>query len=196
MRNLSIQTEESTGFGVIIQVPIFCFLLGALLIYMTGISWNVVTFSVPKTLLYGVLLGTGSFILAVLFSRSSAARSLREACKQIRPLFQDMSVLQIIILAISAGISEEVLFRGFLQQWFSGYMSIQNAILFAATIFGLLHFVTLSYFLLATILGSALGLTYYLTGSLLLIITWHAFYDILAILALSRYPELLNISPA
>lgn len=195
MNNFSVQTDEASGFGVIIQVPIFCFLLGSLLIYITGISWQIVTFSITKTLVYGILLGTVSFILAILFSRTSAAKSLQEACRQIRPLFQDMSVLQIILLAIAAGISEEILFRGFLQQWFTAFMSIQNAIFIAAIIFGLLHFMTLSYFLLATLLGGALGITYYLTGSLLLIITWHAFYDILAIFTLSRYPELLGVSP-
>jgi membrane protease YdiL (CAAX protease family) len=92
-----------------------------------------------------------------------------------------------------AGIGEEVFFRGFLQTWLSGFIGIELAILIGAIGFGLLHFASIGYFVITTMIGLALGTAYYLTGSLLLVMVWHSVYDVIAIWVISRHPEWLDI---
>jgi len=89
-----------------------------------------------------------------------------------RPL-RDFSVVDILLLAGAAGIGEEILFRGVLQQLAGIYL--------AGVIFGLLHALTISYFILATLMGLYLGWLFDATGNLLAPIMVHWLYDAAAL---------------
>lgn len=185
--------NKKPSFLYLMMVPVITFFLGLLLITGMNIEYNLMSLSITTTLALGIAFALLSFLMAVLFSRTPAAKSLRNACRQILPIFQELSITQIVVLSLSAGISEELLFRGFLQQWLWNLTSLQIAVITTSVVFGLLHFLTLSYFLLATTLGLALGITYVLTNSLIIVMIWHGVYDIIAVYALARHPEWLGI---
>lgn len=93
----------------------------------------------------------------------------------------------LVLVAIVAGIGEEMLFRGVIQplfeRWFTidGYSRAPGLIL-SNVIFGLLHLITPTYALLAGAMGVYFGVLLDATGSrnLLAPILAHALYDYLA----------------
>jgi len=87
------------------------------------------------------------------------------------------------------------LFRAAIQGGLSQYLNPWVALVLASLLFGLAHYLSLTYFLFATGFGLLLGLGYLLTGSFLLVATWHAAYDALALCLLRYRPRLLGIDP-
>jgi len=83
----------------------------------------------------------------------------------------------VALVALLAGLGEELLMRGVLQGWLAGHLPIEWAILLTALVFGLAHFVSGFYFLFATLIGVYLGVVYHLTGNLLVVVLAHALYD-------------------
>lgn len=187
------RNESGNRFLFILLVPIASFVIGALLINYTDTSWQLMSNGILSPVVWGTVLGAVTFGAVIILTRLPISESLREVSRQLIPIFKGMSFAQILILSLGAGIGEELLFRGFLQQWLIGYYSIDLAIGIAAVVFGLLHFANFSYFLLTTVLGAAFGIAYHITGSLLLIMSWHAFYDLLAIWIFTNRPELLGL---
>jgi membrane protease YdiL (CAAX protease family) len=99
----------------------------------------------------------------------------------------------IVLLAALAGFGEELLFRGVLQvlleRWTAwGNWSQAAGLILSNVIFGLLHFVTPTYALLAGLMGIYFGLLLNVTQShsLLTPILAHGLYDYLAFLVLIR----------
>lgn len=180
-------------FYYIMLAPVIVFTLGVVFLELTETPWQLVSGSAAANVSWGIFWGLVTFIAVIVLTRLPISKSLREVCKELLPLFKKLAMWQIVFISLGAGISEELLFRGFLQQWLTGFYSIEMAIGLAAVVFGLLHFLTFSYFLLTTLLGAAMGIAYYLTGSLLLAITWHAVYDLLVLWVFSFRPELLAI---
>ncbi|WP_018861494.1 CPBP family intramembrane glutamic endopeptidase [Thioalkalivibrio sp. ALJ3] len=83
----------------------------------------------------------------------------------------------ILLISLLAGLGEELLVRGVLQTWLDTRMPAGLAIVIAAVVFGLAHAITRLYFVFATAIGLYLGLLYYLTGNLLVVVITHALYD-------------------
>lgn len=187
------KTESDNTFYYIMLAPVIVLTLGLVFIQITETPWQLVSGSAAANVVWGIFWGIITFGAVIILTRLPISRSLREVCQELLPLFQNMGIWQIVLISLGAGISEEILFRGFLQQWLTGFYSIEVAIGLAAVVFGLLHFLTFSYFLLTTFLGAALGVAYYLSGSLLLAITWHAVYDLLVLWVFSFRPEVLDL---
>lgn len=99
----------------------------------------------------------------------------------IRPMFQGFSILQLLILSLVAGISEEILFRGVIQGGTQISMGTPAAILLSAVLFGACHALTLFYFVLATFMGVYMSVVWLATGQLLAPIITHAVYDFLVL---------------
>ena len=87
---------------------------------------------------------------------------------------------RIILLAIAAGISEELLFRGVMQPWLDKFIPLPAAIIVSNIIFGLLHVRTMLYAVAAGLVGVYLGVLYAITGNLLTPIIVHIIYDAIA----------------
>lgn len=81
---------------------------------------------------------------------------------------------EVMLIAASAGIGEEVLFRGALQP--------RLGLLVASLLFGLLHAVTPTYVIIATLLGAFMGWLQNWSGNLWTPIVCHAVYDYIAFL--------------
>jgi len=94
----------------------------------------------------------------------------------------------LLILAAIAGISEEILFRGVIQPWMESSWGMLTGLIVSSILFGLVHAVTLLYFLLAALMSAYLGLLLDIEASrnLLIPIVTHGFYDFLAFLVIAR----------
>ena len=87
---------------------------------------------------------------------------------------------RIFTLAIIAGIGEELIFRGVLQEVIDRRFGIVAAILLTNLVFGLLHARTPLYAAIAAMVGGYFSLLYAATGSLIAPIIAHAVYDFIA----------------
>jgi hypothetical protein len=108
----------------------------------------------------------------------------------IRPLFSKSSIAEMAVISALAGIGEELMFRGLLQEglarWIGGSMGVWIALGVASTLFGLLHPMNSAYVLLAAVIGLLLGGLWIATGNLLVPIVAHAVYDFLGLLWLVK----------
>jgi membrane protease YdiL (CAAX protease family) len=101
-------------------------------------------------------------------------------------LLQDAGIVPMALIALAAGFGEEVLFRGAMQPAFGEWLTPWGGIAAAALLFGLAHPMSLTYFVLATLLGLYLGAITLWTGELIPAIVAHALYDFVALVWLKR----------
>lgn len=94
--------------------------------------------------------------------------------------------LRIALLAISAGISEELLFRGVLQTWIDSAMPLVWAIILPNIVFGALHARTSLYAFIAGLVGVYMGVLFAATDNVLAPIITHAAYDWVALIITRR----------
>jgi membrane protease YdiL (CAAX protease family) len=92
----------------------------------------------------------------------------------------------IVLLAALAGLGEELLFRGVIQVWLAERLPVGLAVAGASVLFGVGHWLSASYAILASAIGAYLGLVFLVTGNLLAPIVAHATYDIVALVILAR----------
>jgi membrane protease YdiL (CAAX protease family) len=114
-------------------------------------------------------------------------RLMLEIDELLVPFLSRLTVADFAVVAILAGFGEEGLVRGLLQGWLAENLSPATGLVAASTLFGLLHFVTPAYALLAGLLGLYLGILYLATGNIVVPIVVHALYDFLALLYLVRW---------
>lgn len=97
------------------------------------------------------------------------------------PLFKGAPFGAIALVSVLAGVGEELLFRGVIQDGLALQFGFIPAFVVAALIFGLAHAITPAYFIIATLMGAYLGLIYHHSGNLLIVVIVHALYDWIAI---------------
>lgn len=114
------------------------------------------------------------------------ARLFQEIEDQILPLFASCSIFDFAGISILAGVAEEALFRGVLQNALADSLGAPLALLAASTLFGLAHFITPAYAFLASVLGVYLGGLLVISGNLLVPILVHTIYDFVALAYLTR----------
>ena len=86
-----------------------------------------------------------------------------------------------------------MLFRGAIQGWLAQHVHDAVAVVAASVLFGLVHYLSFTYFVLATGLGLVLGTAYALTDSLVLVMVWHGVYDMIALYCLRRFPQFFGV---
>lgn len=112
----------------------------------------------------------------------------REIEALVRPLLEALfrgrgpgAGIAVIAVSALAGLGEELLFRGVVQAGLAAVTGPWVAVGLGAVVFGLAHYLTRAYFVLATCMGLYLGALYQLSGNLLLPVLAHGLYDALAI---------------
>ena len=148
--------------------------------------WSVVLGMIAGAGLYGVV-----FVLTKAFLMGSA--SMRDLMEKLASLFRDFSWPAIVVISIMAGVSEELLLRGLLQNWLVDVFNPTVGIALASLVFGLMHFLTRTYVLVTFALGMVFGVAYYLTDSLVFVMVAHAAYDVLAFAVLVKFPRSLGV---
>jgi membrane protease YdiL (CAAX protease family) len=118
---------------------------------------------------------------------------------RFREFLSQMSYLELGVLSMTAGLGEEILFRGWLQQGLMGILDAQAnpwliglALIIASILFGLAHPISPLYILLAAAMGLFLGGIYVLTENLLCAIVAHAVYDAVILWKWKRDMDLEN----
>jgi membrane protease YdiL (CAAX protease family) len=107
-------------------------------------------------------------------------RRIKEFCEnEFVPLLAGSSWSDMALIALSAGVGEEMLFRGVLQSSLASWLGIGWGLALSSILFGLLHPISLPYVVVTMGVGLYLGLTYLLTGNLLSVMVTHALYDFL-----------------
>ncbi|MEA5445362.1 CPBP family intramembrane glutamic endopeptidase [Gammaproteobacteria bacterium AB-CW1] len=176
--------------GLVILALILAWLLSINLAEHLDFSTQALLLAIPATLVIFLAFG-----LLIPF-RFQWARELEEqVLKLLHGLFRGHSHGWALPLALLAGVGEELLFRGVAQTWLQEHTAPWLAILIPAVVFGLLHFLSTAYFILATLMGIYMGLLYYWSGNLLLPILVHFLYDWVAISYYLRKPPPTDESP-
>ena len=107
--------------------------------------------------------------------------------ESLTPLFKSCSWLQLALIAALAGIGEEWLFRGVVQRGLTPWLGAIGACAAASLAFGAVHALSMTYAVLATLIGIYLGWLWQTTGNLLPPIIAHALYDWIALVYLTRF---------
>ena len=145
-----------------------------------------------ETALANGVIGTIPLILIFLAFEQIQAKSVgnirRLLLETLGPGLLDRHWTDLLILALIAGIAEELLFRGVIQPWIEQFWGVTAGLVISNFIFGLVHAVTPLYALLAGLVGIYLGLSlnYGTEKNLLVPIIIHGLYDFLAFFALIR----------
>lgn len=142
----------------------------------TGIVLGVV----GATVLFGILL------LCRRFPVGPIGRLMRFVDATVKPLFLKCRPVDLLLIALCAGVGEELLFRGLIQGGLARWWGEWPALAVASVVFGLAHCMTREYAVFATVLGFLLGWLVIVTGDLTAAIVAHAGYDFVALLLLTK----------
>jgi membrane protease YdiL (CAAX protease family) len=104
----------------------------------------------------------------------------------IHDWFSSCTLLQLALISLLAGIGEEMLFRGVIQDTLAAWINPLTGIILASLLFGLMHPITPFYIILAGLMGAFLGWIFIITDNLLPPIITHGLYDFLALTYLTR----------
>jgi hypothetical protein len=129
----------------------------------------------------------------------AALRRIRDLVHRvIQEMFAGASVLQLGVIALAAGVGEELLFRGLIQAGMSrliaGPTGVVVGLTVAAVLFGACHWLDNTYGVLAILAGAYFGGLLLATGSLWTPLVAHAAYDFLALIYLVRPNHLVRSS--
>ena len=142
-----------------------------------------------KAIVLGIV-ATGPPLVGMWWGARSSWGPLRrlqqEVLEKIVPLFAECSSLELILVAVAAGLAEEALFRGVIQITLADWLGPFGALLVASALFGLGHPLTPTYAAIAALLGLYLGGLLMVSDNLLPAILVHAGYDLGALLYLIR----------
>lgn len=137
---------------------------------------------------WGLLLGgvmTATVLVLEKFDLGWLNKASQMGERHLKELLSGAGPSHILALSLAAGVGEELLFRGWLQSWLEQFLQdwgspgAYAAIGIAAIFFGLAHPLSKGYIVLATVLGFALGLSFYWSKNLFIPIVAHAIYDAL-----------------
>jgi hypothetical protein len=145
----------------------------------------------PDAAALGVgVLATVPLLLGLRWTLTTGAEPVRRlvalVVEQLGPLLAPRSPIELALLAALAGFAEETLFRGVVQVGLARVLPESGALLVAGAVFGLAHFITPTYAVLAGLAGLYLGGLFLLQGSLTAPIVAHALYDFVALYYVKR----------
>jgi hypothetical protein len=112
--------------------------------------------------------------------------------KRVVPLFAGCSLFELALISGFAGIGEEIFFRGLLQTGLTAATSVWIGLGLTSLIFGLAHFISLMYAVLAALIGLYLGILFIAFDNLAVPVIVHALYDFVALTYLVRMRSAAN----
>jgi hypothetical protein len=141
----------------------------------------------------GLLQGLGAtlpmlgFLVAISQSHWPPLVELRRQIDQLLgTLFRHHTLAELALVAIAAGVGEELLFRGVLQPLLQQWTQPMVAILSVGMLFGLAHAMSATYFVLASLAGIYLGWLALACGNLVPPMLAHGLYDFIALWYLQK----------
>jgi len=193
--SITIQLEiQKTGMNRKTLLLVTLFEEGGLyvvgLFLMGGSSKLQETFSLSWSATFlALLLSLPLFLVLHLTERSEwepLSRLRIDIQEKVVPLFTNCNIVDLLLIALLAGVGEELFFRGWLQGALANRLGLWLGILIASAIFGFAHYLSSTYAFYAFITGIYLGVIYHLTGNLYLVMAIHGLYDFVALVFLVR----------
>ena len=132
-----------------------------------------------------------AYLVLFHFWRPRFYAPLREFVQQyLKPIFAESGWIELLVLSISAGLGEELFFRWALQGGFFstlepivGYsVAILISIAIASLLFGICHWVNVTYFVFALLAGIYFGVVMVVTETWITAAIAHALFDLVALL--------------
>jgi CAAX protease family protein len=164
--------------------------LAVALAWALGISFVDQLLVTPKTATLGIA-GAVPMVVAMAILAVIPWSPSREIIVRVRdlvmPLFRESTVLQLGVIALAAGVGEELLFRGVMQTAATRVTGAAAAIVLTSVVFGVAHALTPLYAILAAFISAYLGWMMVATDSLVPPIVAHALYDWIALIYIVRY---------
>ena len=182
--------KDKVPYSKVIRSQLILCVLGLLLARWQD---NLNSFSGLENILQGLLLASAMMLALLIIEK--CLPFLKEAINRDLAKYQSLighfGYLQLALIGVLAGVSEEWLFRGFLQSWLVGLFDFEGwtphlGIILAAICFGALHGLSWVYFLMTFAMGLLFGYVYQASDSLMLVVVWHGFYDVLALCWLKK----------
>lgn len=110
--------------------------------------------------------------------RAEIARKF-ERYKDILPVTRNEMLIFTLILSVSAGICEELIFRAYLYPFLDGHMGMVVAIILSSAVFGLWHlYLGWQEVIKTSVMGALFCGIYIFTGNIILPILVHIFIDV------------------
>lgn len=150
---------------------------------LAQLSWNLVDAAWGVAASVPMLLGA---LALIRWPVGPLARIKQFSEEVIAPLFAVCTPFDLALIALLAGVGEEICFRGVLQPYFADRYSLWRGIAMTSILFGLLHPISGAYILLAAAASVYLGWVFHASGNLLAPIIAHALYDLVMLLYLVR----------
>jgi membrane protease YdiL (CAAX protease family) len=164
------------------------FLFGLLLMGGSGALRSQFSFS-WSAIAYALLLCLpmlASLYFVVRSRWAPLSRLLDEIEEKVMPIFANCNIVDLAFIAFLAGVGEELFFRGWMQALLVGRSGVVIGILVTSLVFGILHYLSTAYFVYAFITGIYLGIIYFATDNLFIVMAIHTIYDFIALMYLVR----------
>lgn len=185
--------KHNDGFGIAVAVEGGIAILAVLLAWLFSVplreqfaTWGVplaqaagrgIVATLPMLLVFGVLVQ----------SRQPALRQLREHVEGlVREMFPRKSAVEFAMVALLAGVGEELLFRGVLQTKLIVWTTPVIGLVLTSVLFGLAHALSRTYFAFAVAVGAYLGWLTLRYDDLAAPMVAHGLYDFVALVWLAR----------
>jgi len=162
--------------GLILLALALARLSGRSLFDLIALDW--------EGLLAGLLATLPLYAAMVWSTRTSLPpfpRVRRDVERLVMPMFRGLMSWEMALVALLAGVGEELFFRGLMQTGLAGVTGVWTALILTSVLFGALHWVTATYAALAGLVGLYLGAFMVVSGNLAVPILVHALYDFLAL---------------
>lgn len=194
---------QSAAMTPFVRVAIIVELGLAVLAFGIGLPLGIDPWNALEGNLSGILIGIAAtlpMILLLLISDRDAfppMKRIRRLLEQfLLPPLRGRPWWELALIAGAAGVGEESLFRGVMQEALLDWLGFWPALAIASIVFGLLHALTPTYAIVATLIGAYLGLLFLMTGNLLVPIVAHGLYDLIALIYFLRTSPDDTISPS
>ncbi len=103
---------------------------------------------------------------------------VKEFCEEeIVPLFDRSYWSELALISLTAGVGEEMFFRGVIQKTLEGWLGWGWGLTLASVLFGVLHPISIFYVIITAVLGFYLGAIWSYNNNLLTVMVTHALYD-------------------
>jgi membrane protease YdiL (CAAX protease family) len=189
--------DRMNGFAMAVVVEGGLALVALALAWLFGVSVRELFPQAGSQWLAAVVRGVvvALAMLVVFFWMVHSSRAaLRELRQQVESLIGQMfpsgSLAQFGLVALLAGVGEELLFRGVIQTILSQWITPVAGLLITSLLFALAHALSNLYFALALIIGFCFGSLVYQYNDLVAPMVAHSLYDFVALIYLSRTSRL------
>lgn len=152
------------------------------------VPWNLDRLALGRDIAWGMAATVPLLVGLLLLDRvpwgpCERLRNLIEA--EVMPLFAHCKTWELVLISLAAGIGEEALFRGLIQEGLSQGIGLPASwgigLVVASLLFGLVHALSRSYLFIATLVGFYFGVIMIVFESVVPCIVAHALYDFMAL---------------